>query len=72
MKFWLSPAFCDTAHFTGLARAAEEYGFEGIAIPDHLFIRSNCPPLPVYADGSGIGRRTPTGPSRGWRSRDGR
>jgi len=53
MKFWLSPAFCDTAHFTGLARAAEEYGFEGIAIPDHLFHPVELSsPYPYTPDGS--------------------
>lgn len=53
MKFWLSPAFCDTAHFTGLARAAEEFGFEGIAIPDHLFHPVELSsPYPYTPDGS--------------------
>lgn len=53
MKFWLSPAFCDTAHLTGLARAAEEYGFEGIAIPDHLFHPVELSsPYPYTPDGS--------------------
>lgn len=53
MKFWLSPAFCDTAHFTGLAKAAEEYGFEGIAIPDHLFHPVELSsPYPYTPDGA--------------------
>lgn len=53
MKFWLSPAFCDTAHFTGLARAAEEHGFEGIAIPDHLFHPVELSsPYPYTPDGT--------------------
>lgn len=53
MKFWLSPAFCDTAHFTGLARAAEEHGFEGIAIPDHLFHPVELSsPYPYTPDGA--------------------
>jgi probable F420-dependent oxidoreductase len=53
MKFWLSPAFCDTAHFTGLAQAAEERGFEGIAIPDHLFHPVELSsPYPYTPDGS--------------------
>jgi probable F420-dependent oxidoreductase len=53
MKFWLSPAFCDTAHFTGLAQAAEEYGFEGIAIPDHLFHPVELSsPYPYTPDGA--------------------
>ncbi|NUP46867.1 MAG: TIGR03619 family F420-dependent LLM class oxidoreductase [Catenulispora sp.] len=53
MKFWLSPAFCDTTHFTGLARAAEEHGYEGIAIPDHLFHPVELSsPYPYTPDGS--------------------
>ena len=53
MKFWLSPAFCDTAHLTGLARAAEEHGYEGIAIPDHLFHPVELSaPYPYTPDGS--------------------
>jgi probable F420-dependent oxidoreductase len=53
MRFWLSPAFCDTAHLVGLARAAEEHGYEGIAIPDHLFHPVELSaPYPYTPDGS--------------------
>jgi probable F420-dependent oxidoreductase len=53
MRFWLSPAFCDTAHLVGLARAAEGYGYEGIAIPDHLFHPVELSaPYPYTPDGS--------------------
>ena len=53
MKFWLSPAFCDAAHLVGLARAAEEHGYEGIAIPDHLFHPVELSsPYPYTPDGS--------------------
>ena len=53
MKFWLSPAFCDAAHFTGLAEAAEECGYEGITIPDHLFHPVEpSTPYPYTPDGT--------------------
>jgi probable F420-dependent oxidoreductase len=53
MKFWLSPAFCDTAHLVGLAKAAEEHGYEGIAIPDHLFHPEELSsPYPYTPDGT--------------------
>ncbi|MEU3480942.1 TIGR03619 family F420-dependent LLM class oxidoreductase [Streptomyces sp. NPDC033754] len=53
MKFWLSPAFCDTAHLIGLARAAEKHGYEGIAVPDHLFHPVELSaPYPYTPDGS--------------------
>jgi probable F420-dependent oxidoreductase len=53
VKFWLSPAFCDTAHLTGLAKAAEEHGYEGIAIPDHLFHPVELSsPYPYTPDGT--------------------
>jgi probable F420-dependent oxidoreductase len=53
MKFWLSPAFCDAAHLVGLAKAAEEHGYEGIAIPDHLFHPVELSsPYPYTPDGS--------------------
>jgi probable F420-dependent oxidoreductase len=53
VKFWLSPAFCDSAHLTGLAKAAEEHGYEGIAIPDHLFHPVQlASPYPYTPDGN--------------------
>ena len=37
MNFWASIAFLDTAVQLEAARCAEEYGFAGVAVPDHLF-----------------------------------
>ena len=37
MKFWQSIAFAEPEQLTGIARAAEEAGFDGLLIPDHLF-----------------------------------
>ena len=37
MKFWQSIAFAESEQLIGIARAAEEAGFDGLLIPDHLF-----------------------------------
>lgn len=37
MDFWASIAFLDTDVQLEAARCAEEYGFAGVALPDHLF-----------------------------------
>lgn len=37
MDFWASIAFLDTEVQLEAARCAEEYGFAGVALPDHLF-----------------------------------
>ena len=37
MKFWAGVSFTDPTHLTGLARKAEELGFEGVLMGDHLF-----------------------------------
>ena len=37
MKFWISVSFTDPAHLVPLARKAEEVGFEGVLMADHLF-----------------------------------
>jgi probable F420-dependent oxidoreductase len=37
MKFWVGLTFADPTHLTRLARKAEEVGFEGVFLGDHLF-----------------------------------
>lgn len=37
MQFTLSVGFCPTAWYLPLARAAEEAGFDSVAVPDGLF-----------------------------------
>lgn len=36
MKFYVSSAFLDTGEIVEIAKAADELGYEGIAIPDHV------------------------------------
>lgn len=36
MKFYVSSAFLDTAEIIEIARAADELGYDGIGIPDHV------------------------------------
>ena len=36
MKFYISTAFLDTEEIVEVARAADELGYDGIGIPDHL------------------------------------
>ncbi len=51
MRFWQALSFTDPAHLVALARKAEEVGFEGVLLADHLFypdrLRSKYP----YAEG---------------------
>src|SRR5262245_33514020 len=36
MKFWQSLSFVDTAELVAIARSAEEAGFEGLLVSNHL------------------------------------
>ena len=38
MKFWIAFSFTDTAHLIPMARKAEEVGFEGVFLADHLCV----------------------------------
>ena len=38
MKFWLALPFTATDHIVPLAQKAEELGFEGVGLPDHVFV----------------------------------
>ena len=52
MKFWQFTGFMPTEQVLPLARASERLGFEGLAIPDHLFYpREIIPAYPGTADG---------------------
>ena len=39
MKFYVSTAFLDTKEIVEIARAADELGFDGVGIPDHVVNR---------------------------------
>jgi probable F420-dependent oxidoreductase len=52
MKFWQSVAFTDPTHLVPLARAAEEAGFHGIMVSEHLFFPQRLESkYPYSADG---------------------
>jgi probable F420-dependent oxidoreductase len=62
MRFWLALAFVPTDQLVPLARAAEEAGFEGVTLSDHLFYpRDLRSAYPYSADGS-----PPFGPDTPW------
>lgn len=49
MKFYVSSAFLDAAEIVEIAKAADELGYEGIAIPDHVVnLETLTTPQPVH------------------------
>ena len=52
MKFYVSSAFLDAAEIVEIAKAADELGYEGIAIPDHVVnLETLTTPYPYTPDG---------------------
>jgi probable F420-dependent oxidoreductase len=52
MKFYVSSAFLDTREIVEIARAADELGYEGIAVPDHVVnLETLRTPYPYTDDG---------------------
>ncbi len=52
MKFYVSLAFLDISELTEIARAADELGYDGIAIPDHVVnLETLSTPYPYTSDG---------------------
>jgi probable F420-dependent oxidoreductase len=52
VKFYVSSAFLNTAELVEIAKAADELGYEGIAIPDHVVnLETLRTPYPYTADG---------------------
>lgn len=52
MKFYVSSAFLDTVEIIEIAKAADDLGYEGIAIPDHVVnLETLATPYPYTADG---------------------
>ena len=53
MKVYVSIAFQETSDAIELARAADELGYDGIGIPDHVVnLETLLTPYPYTADGS--------------------
>ncbi len=52
MKFYVSLAFLDVGELVEIARAADELGYDGIAIPDHVVnLETLSTPYPYTPDG---------------------
>lgn len=52
MKFYVSLAFLDTAEVVEIARAADDLGYEGLGIPDHVVnLETLKTPYPYTKDG---------------------
>ena len=52
MKFYVSTAFLETAEIVEIARAADDLGYEGVAIPDHVVnLETLATQYPYTADG---------------------
>ena len=52
MKFYVSSAFLDTGEIVEIAKAADDLGYEGIAIPDHVVnLETLATPYPYTPDG---------------------
>ena len=52
MKFYVSTAFLETAEIIEIARAADDLGYEGVAIPDHVVnLETLATQYPYTADG---------------------
>lgn len=53
MKFYVSTAFLDVAEVVDVARAADELGYDGMGIPDHVVnLETLATPYPYTKDGS--------------------
>ena len=52
MKFYVSSAFLEAAEIVEIARAADDLGYEGMAIPDHVVnLETLATPYPYTEDG---------------------
>jgi len=52
VKFYVSTAFLETSEIIEIARAADDLGYEGVAIPDHVVnLETLATPYPYTADG---------------------
>ena len=52
MKFYVSSAFLEATEIVEIARAADDLGYEGMAIPDHVVnLETLATPYPYTEDG---------------------
>lgn len=71
VRFYISSAFLNTREIIELAKAADELGYDGIGIPDHVVnLETLDTPYPTPRTGNGAGSPSPTGPIPGsWSAR---
>jgi len=50
VKFWQSTAFNDPTELPAIAQCAEEVGFEGILVSEHLFVPEQFEPAYLYSE----------------------
>jgi probable F420-dependent oxidoreductase len=50
MKFWQSTAFNDPTELVEIAKGAEEAGFEGVLVSEHLFVPAEYEPAYLYTE----------------------
>jgi probable F420-dependent oxidoreductase len=52
MKFYISPAFLETSEIVEIARAADDLGYDGLGIPDHVVnLQTLATPYPYTRNG---------------------
>ena len=52
MKFYVSSAFLDTREIVEVAKAADDLGYDGLGIPDHIVnLETLKTPYPYTKDG---------------------
>ena len=52
MKFYISPAFLETSEIVEIARAADDLGYDGLGIPDHVVnLHTLATPYPYTRNG---------------------
>ena len=66
MRFYVSTAFLDTNEVVEVARAADDLGYDGMGIPDHVInLETLETPYPYTKDGSRRWQPFTHGPIRG-------
>src|SRR5258706_16082980 len=55
VKYWLNVGFLETEQLIPIARAAEELGYEGLSLPDHLVHPSRLESIYPYSPDGQVG-----------------
>ena len=67
MKYYISTAFRETKEIIEIAKAADDLGYDGVGIPDHVInLETLCHAISLHPRRRSVdGSRSPTGPTRG-------